>query len=259
MKVGVNSFIIREISGHGFSVDELPVDVIELGFDDMPVLTPSGINWEVLHELLSLNVDFTLHAPCSDGNNIKLDLGVNSRKNIRIMENVFRIAQILDAEYVVVHGGDIGNNYHRAFINTKRQLMEIATIAEEYEVKLVMENLTDNRIGAFPHELLPFLEKNVSVCLDIGHAFLTSLKYGLDIGEYFLLDDIEHVHLHDNGGARDEHRAMGEGCIDFNNILPKILFRKPKNIIWEIREYQKADNVLRSILSVKSAKIRVVR
>ncbi|WP_456454236.1 sugar phosphate isomerase/epimerase family protein, partial [Thermococcus sp.] len=141
----------------------------------------------------------------------------------------------------------------------KRQLMEIATIAEEYEVKLVMENLTDNRIGAFPHELLPFLEKNVSVCLDIGHAFLTSLKYGLDIGEYFLLDDIEHVHLHDNGGARDEHMAMGEGRIDFNNILPKILFRKPKNIIWEIREYQKEDNVLRSILSVKSPKIRVVR
>ncbi|AEH24149.1 sugar phosphate isomerase/epimerase family protein [Pyrococcus yayanosii] len=254
MKVGVNSYIIREISGHGFSVDELPVDVVELGFDDTPVLSEEGIDWEVLHGILSLDINFTIHAPCSDGKNVSIDLGVNSRRNIRIMENVFKIAQLLDARYVVVHGGDIRESYHKAFINTRKQLMEIATIAEDYGIKLVVENLTDNRIGAFPHELLPFLEENVSVCFDIGHAFLTSMKYGININEYFLLPGIEHVHLHDNNGVRDEHKAMGEGCIKFDTLLFRVLSHKPKNVIWEIRDYWIKENILKSILSVKKAK-----
>ncbi|HII66966.1 MULTISPECIES: sugar phosphate isomerase/epimerase [Thermococcus] len=254
MKVGVNSYIIREISGNGFSIDELPIDVIELGFDGLRGLTDKGIDWDVLHGLLTLDVEFTLHAPTSDGRNIRVDLCVNSRKNIEIMENVFEIARTLDAKYVVVHGGDIKDSYHKALVNTRKQMMELSAVAEEYGVKLVIENLIDNRIGAFPHELIPFLEENVSVCFDIGHAFINSLKYGLGVEEYMLLPGIEHVHLHDNNGAKDEHRALGEGRINFDDLIPKILSLRPKNVIWEIRDYWDRENVLRSILSVKRVK-----
>ncbi len=250
MKIGVNSYIIKEISGKGFSIDELPIDVVELGFENVGVLTEKGIDWEILHDLLTLDVDFTIYGLCSDGRNVSVDLGVNSRKNVEIMENVFKIAQMLDAKYVVVHGGDIKDKYHKAFINTRKQMMELSAVAEEYGVKLVIENLTDNRVGAFPHELIPFLD----VCFDIGHAFITSLKYGFSMEEYLLLPGIEHVHLHDNNGARDEHKALGEGCIKFDSLIPKILSLKPKNVIWEIRNYWSKENVLKSILSVKRVK-----
>ena len=249
-KLGVNSYVVREISKNGISIDNLPIDVIELGFDDIPVLTEDGINWEMLHNLATLDVDFTIHAPCADGKNVSVDLGINTRRNIRIMENVFVIAQTLNAKYVVVHGGDIGESYHRAFINTRIQLMELATIAEEYGVELVIENMCDNRIGAFPHEMLPFIEQNVSVCIDIGHAFLTSLKYGINIREYSLLPRIVHLHLHDNYGVRDDHLPPGEGKIPLS-LYHHLLLLKPRNVIIEIRNYDTPESILRGISFIK--------
>ncbi|WP_048146810.1 sugar phosphate isomerase/epimerase family protein [Pyrococcus abyssi] len=259
MKVGINSAIIKEISGRGLSLDELPVEVVEIGFDDIPLLTEKGINWNLIEELLTLGVEFTIHAPCSDGKNISLDLGVDSRRNIRIMEDVFRISQALNAKYVVIHGGDIRKSYYTSFVNTKRQLMELSVIGEEYGVKLEIENLLDNRIGAFPHEFLPFLDENVSTCFDVGHAFLVSRKYGIRLEEFLLIPDIEHVHLHDNSGFWDEHRALGEGVIPFNVILPAIAKIEPKNVILEIRRYRDSENVIRSIELVKKLKPRVKR
>ncbi|MFA4640327.1 sugar phosphate isomerase/epimerase family protein [Pyrococcus kukulkanii] len=253
-RVGVNSYIVREISGHGIPIEELDVDLIELGFDDIEVLTEEGINWSSLDLLSTLNVGFTIHSPTSDGRTIAVDLGRYSRRNIRIMENVFRIAQALNARYVVIHGGDIHESYHKAFINTKRQLMELATIAEEYGVKLVIENLLDNRIGTFPHEFIPMFEDNVGFCFDIGHAFITARKYGLDVGSFLTLSP-EHVHLHDNMGIRDEHRAIGEGKIPLF-VFREILEKGPRNVILEIRRYSSEDSILRSIEFVRRRAVK---
>ncbi len=258
MKVGVNSHIVKEISGQEFSLDELNVDVVELGFDDVTVLTEDGIIWEALKNLAGLGVEFTLHAPTSDGKNVRVDLGRYSRMNIITMERVFRIAEALDATTVVVHGGDIHRSYHRAFANTRKQMMEISAVAEEHGVRLLIENLTDMRIGVFPHELLPFLESNVGICLDIGHAFLTAMKYGVPMDEFALLK-AEEVHAHDNNGTTDEHLPPGEGMIGRAYASRLIRATRPTYVILEIRRYSRPENVMEVLEFARGLKGQVVR
>lgn len=253
MRVGVNTYIVKEVSGNGFSLDELDVEVLELGFDDVEVLTEEGINWDTLKNLACLGAEFTLHAPTSEGRNVSVDLGHYSRMNIVTMERVFKIASVLDARIVVIHGGDIGESYHRAFANTRRQLMEISTIAEDYGIRLLVENLTDSRIGAFPHELLPFLEENVGACLDVGHAFLTAMKYGVPMDEFALLE-AEEIHVHDNNGVMDEHLPPGKGMIGRNYIGWLIKAVKPDYAVLEIRRYSRPESVFEAIDFVKSLK-----
>ncbi|AIU69307.1 AP endonuclease [Thermococcus eurythermalis] len=253
MKVGVNTCIVQEVSGRGFSLEELGVEVLELGFDDVEVLTEEGINWSILKDLAGLGTEFTLHAPTSDGRNVSVDLGRYSRMNIVTMERVLKIASALDANVVVVHGGDIRGSYHRAFANTRRQLMEISAIAEDYGVKFLIENLTDGRIGAFPHELLPFVEENVGICLDVGHAFLTAMKYGVPMDEFALLE-AEEIHVHDNNGIMDEHLPPEEGMIGKNYIGRLIEAVEPEYAVLEIRRYSRPESVFEAIDFVKSLK-----
>ncbi|WP_087036264.1 sugar phosphate isomerase/epimerase family protein [Thermococcus litoralis] len=252
MRVGVNTYIVQEISGKGFPIDELKVEVLELNFDDTPVLTKKGINWEILKKLSGLDVEFTLHAPTADGKNINIDLGRYSRMNIITMKNVFKVANRLNAKIVVLHGGNIKESYHRAFINTRKQIMEIASMAEDYDVRLLIENLTDVSIGTFPHELLSLMGNNVSMCLDIGHAFLTAIKWGLPLDEFILLSPyVEELHVHDNHGNFDEHLLPGEGMIGWNYVEKFIKSTRPKYLILEIKQFSSMEAVINAIQRVK--------
>lgn len=58
-------------------------------------------------------------------------------------------------------------------------------------------------------------------CLDVGHAHLFSdlpIDTWLDrLGAY-----IVHVHLNNNGGEIDQHRALDDGVIDYDAVLPAL-------------------------------------
>ncbi|MDV3103648.1 sugar phosphate isomerase/epimerase family protein [Thermococcus waiotapuensis] len=261
MGFGVNSFIVKEITGRGFSLEELGVDFVELSFDDVKVLTEEGINWETLGNLEGLGFDFTLHAPTSDGRNVSLNLGVYTRTNISVMENVFRIASALNAEDIIIHGGDIRGDYHRAFMNTLRQFREIEALARDYGVRLLVENLTGGRIGAFPHELIPFIGENSAVCLDVGHAFLTAMRYGLPLQEFDVLSrSAREFHVHDNNGERDEHLPPGEGMIGVRYILRMIENFRPENVVFEVRNYSNPMGVIAGINAIREGKeMKIVR
>ncbi|ASJ09809.1 AP endonuclease [Thermococcus sp. P6] len=246
MEVGLNSHIIREVSGKGFSLDELGVSLVELNFDDAPVLDKNGINGEILKNLLGLGVDFTVHAPTSDGKRTSVDLGRYSRGNIITMKNVLKIASELNAKVLVLHGGDIRKGYHEAYINTMKQVEELSSLAQDYGVRLVMENLTGSRIGVFPHEITSFREYGVSTCIDTGHAFLTAFKLGYPL-EKFLLPDVLEVHIHDNHGRWDEHLPPGEGLMGWGYVERLIKNTEPDYAILEIRRFSSLDSVKDSI------------
>ncbi|MGQ4914105.1 MAG: sugar phosphate isomerase/epimerase family protein [Candidatus Asgardarchaeia archaeon] len=257
-KVGVNSCIVKEITGRGLSLAEMGVDVIELGFDDLPLIVDGKVNYDAVSKLQSLDVEFTIHAPTSDAKDkpTRVDLGTRSKHNMKVMKNVFEIASLLNAKCVVVHGGDIKDSYQMAFLNTKMQLAELSALADDYSVNLCLENLEDNRIGALPYELLPLIGRNMTVTLDVGHAFLVSLKYGMPLQEFFNVLGMytTHVHLHDNLGFADNHLAFGEGIIDMNYVLNELVKLHPKNVILEIINYSSTNNILRSINNVSIAK-----
>ncbi|WP_048203313.1 sugar phosphate isomerase/epimerase family protein [Methanocaldococcus infernus] len=261
--IGICSYLVSEITNKGFSLDELKVNCVELGFSDIPLLDKDGeINREAIDYLSTLNVKYTLHSPTSDEpNSVCVDLGKGER-DLKIMENVFKIASLLNIKYVVIHGGDINGSYHKAYINTLRALKSLINLANEYSVKIVLENLCDNRIGAFPHEFSGLLDDEIGVTLDVGHAYLMCNKYGMSMREYFkmLRPYIEHVHLHDNFGFVDNHLPLGEGNINWKMVLNELRKCKVKNLILEIRNYYNEMNVKNSIkLASKGYKKRYVK
>lgn len=258
-RVGINSCNVRNASGKGLDLDELKIDVIELGFDDVPLLINGKINMSVIQRLKTLDVEYTIHVPTSDARDEKnrLDFGIRSRRNIKIMENVIKIAVLLDAKYITIHGGDVRDSYQEAFQNTKIQFKEISALAEDYSVTLCLENLEDNRVGAFHHELLSLLDPTMTVTLDIGHAFLVSQKYDIPLYEFFttLRKYTTNIHLHDNMGISDVHMPLGEGRIDLNLVFDEIMRINPENVILEILNYQHTNSIVKSINMARMPKI----
>lgn len=153
-------------------MDELKIDLIEIGLDDLPLITEKGIIMDSVELLNTLDVAYTLHASTSDARTVRVNLGTKSEKNIEIMENALKLASLLNAEYVVVHGGDINGSYHKALLNTVKQLEVISKMAQDYSIKVTIENLYDRRVGALPYELFPFLNLELGLTFDIAHAFL---------------------------------------------------------------------------------------
>ena len=268
MKVGVNSRLVREISRGPLSLSYLDVELVELGFDDVPLLDRSlNINHGMLWGLDSFDVAFSLHAPTSDARepNLRVDLGKMLRHNFRVMERVFEIASLLDVTHIVVHGGDIiaengtkfaGVSYRKAFVNTVRNLKLLAALARDYSVVLCLENLCDDRVGSLPVELLALLhaaDADISVTFDTGHAFIIAERYGISLSDFFdvLHPFIKHVHLHDNDGISDLHLPPGEGKIDVGSVLRDIRDIQLENVVLEIRRFVEPENVKESIKAVR--------
>ncbi len=167
------------------------------------------------------------------------------------MEKVFKVAAETGARYIVVHAGS--QNGGRKCLNLNiLNLIHICSLAEEYGVTLLLENLFDrdggNKVGVFPGEIFHIIEmvgsEHLKVNLDIGHAFIASNAYGLSLEDYFELGGYIHqMHLHDNFGILeseeamfgDRHLPIGLGKINFREVFKNILKTNSRNLILEVK------------------------
>ncbi|ASJ12211.1 sugar phosphate isomerase/epimerase family protein [Thermococcus thioreducens] len=248
MRLGVTSSLVKEISGKGLSLDELKVPLVEIYLDEVPILIGTSVDWSLVKNLSGLGVRFTIHAPTHVGRFSSIDLGKRSRLNIKVMERVFQVASSLNAEKIVVHGGSVEKSYHMAYLNTKRTLNEICKMSEETGTGLVLENLFGSSVGVLPYELTTLLNENLNACLDTGHAFLAAMELGLSMDEFTLLAPyVDHAHVHDNNGTKDEHLPPGKGLLGKTFIRKLLRAVEPSTAILEIRNYHSPDEILESI------------
>ena len=105
-----------------------------------------------------------------------------------------------------------------------RVLRELVDYAHKDEVCIGLENVTES-----VSDLEPVLEAVPGLCvtLDVGHAQLGSpLNKSFEIVKR-LGPAIRHLHVHDNRGgvgqADDLHLPVGEGMIDFPDILQALM------------------------------------
>ena len=265
MKIGLNSRMIKEISGGPVSAGE--VDIIELGMEDSNVLNRT-IDYDRLEEIRSLDTKFSVHAPYAKKDHTGVDLGIRNEKTLEIMEKVFEITSFLDAHYVVIHGDKINGDFRKSFLNIIYNLTRLTEMAEEYQVTLLLENLHKengfDRIGILPHEILQAIElvsrENLKVVFDVGHGNLAASLYKFDILEFFdyLSPYIHHMHIHDNLGIPatvddrygDQHLPLGQGVINFNRIFGRMQKTKTKNLILELKTKSR-EEALKSIEILK--------
>ena len=117
----------------------------------------------------------------------------------------------------------------RALDDSLTSIEHLKAFAGPLGVRLLLENLTND--VATPEHLVDIARAghfdSVGFCLDLGHAFLvpglpetrhTAARSAISLAFETFGSRLAQLHLHDNGGARDEHLWPAEGKIDWAEV-----------------------------------------
>jgi len=134
------------------------------------------------------------------------------------------LAEFIEAEYMVVHPGNLNRNYPVSFLPEARRLLleSLKTLTRQAEsagVTIALENgwkgenypIISN--GDEHAELIERVDsRSIKALFDIGHAN----TFDVEVGDYLerLKPHLAGIHLHDNVGTLDEHWPPGKGNID---------------------------------------------
>lgn len=164
----------------------------------------------------------TLHGVFFDIFPFSWDSGIRRHSLYRMQQSV-EIACELGCRGVVFHTGLVpglvgDEKYRSNWLEMMEKTMR-RLLTQGGGVEIYCENTFDERS---PYELrdLAFAlqdERKFGVCLDVAHLMLSKEKperWFQTLAPY-----IRHFHLNDNHLERDEHLAMGEGCIDWDLVF----------------------------------------
>lgn len=107
------------------------------------------------------------------------------------------------------------------------EVQRIADTARQAGIQLAVENVADSmacldrileEIGDDPSET------NIGICLDVGHAAISSDAGRDSLANYLdrYAGSLIHVHLHDNAGRGDDHQITGDGTIHWASLLHQL-------------------------------------
>ena len=269
MKFGISSlvFLPESLTSSMEKIAEHNFDAWEIVCEGTHYLSPKNIKY--LMELKeSYEVDIVVHAPFSDLNPASMNERVR-KLTVECIRDAIEGAFELDSEVVVVHPGYIpplwSNYVNEILDNNFSTLSEIVEMAEDYGIKIGLENMPNFKgvLGITPESLLDIIKdidsKNLGITFDIGHAntagnpaeFVEKLQ-NIGIG-------IIHVHAHDNNGYDDEHLKIGEGNINFIEVLEKLKEIGYNGIISlenkNIRDAVKSRDILKEYLEIVNEKV----
>ncbi len=174
----------------------------------------------------------TLHQPIFDGRvsggsdwsryvqpTINL-VDVEKTRRIDAMDEVKRAleaAEQIDIDSVVLHLGTPNDTWSERTLDLSMTAVEhIKAFAHPLGVKTLVETLPND--VTTPEHLMEMLRiahlDTVGVCLDVGHMNLPGMP-GVAKALEVLGTRVKQLHLHDNGGEKDEHCWPGEGTLDW--------------------------------------------
>ncbi len=169
----------------------------------------------------TLGIKYTFHAPFIDLSPGGFDEKIRKATEERFVR-ILDLAVIFEPINIVFHPG-FNEIIHGQFFEL---WVERATItwknilnyAEEINVKFSFENIFEKDTRVL-EKLLEIAESPLAgICLDVGHHNVFSKK---DVEDYFKVfnEKIFEIHIHDNNGDFDWHKAVGEGNIDFHKVF----------------------------------------
>ena len=167
----------------------------------------------------------TMHGPFFDMAPGSPDKRVNALVRERYQQ-ALDIAEMIHARTVVFHANFIGSlrnedyrvGWHARNVEFWR---DMAAYAATRNVTIAMENMWEFD----PHIIADILKAvdhpNLRACIDVGHAHLFSdvpFDHWLQVNAPYIV----HMHMNNNDGKLDYHRAFPDGTLDYHALLPKI-------------------------------------
>jgi sugar phosphate isomerase/epimerase len=186
---------------------------------------------------------FSMHAPLFPDREMGRDGAapvnvLHPEKSRRIdamdeMKRALEAAEHIPFRYLVVHLGEKTDGWsQRTIENAITALEHLGAFARPLGVRLLVENLTSD--PTTPERLVTILElghlPHVGICLDLGHAHMTT---GIAEAIAAIGPLVDAVHAHDNHGFRDEHLWPGDGTIDWPATMKMLhgLEKKPPIVL----------------------------
>ena len=178
-------------------------------------------------------LEYSLHSPFR-----RLDIASSDRKlrelTLSLCTRALEMAARVEARVCVVHPAQARLDEWKEWSEAERSrtrareadgVRRLCETGGRLGVRVAVENMPRDRVSrdaawlaglarAVAHPSLGFT-------LDVGHAHTSGIPPALFLAR--LGADLIHVHVHDNSGARDEHRAVGEGSIDWRSIAEALV------------------------------------
>ncbi len=175
--------------------------------------------------LKGIGGEIAMHGPFFDMASGSPDPLIDAVVRQRV-EQSLHIGAELGAKTVVFHANFIATmrNYDYRASWTERQITFWTPMAERAAASgmvIALENMWE-----FDPEIIGGVLRRVNhpalqSCVDIGHIYLFS---EVPLAEWLnhLSAYIVHVHMNNNGGEVDEHRALENGVLKYSTILPAL-------------------------------------
>ncbi len=171
--------------------------------------------------LKKMNLKCTFHAPFIDMSPGSFDEKIRKITLERFIK-ILDVASIFKPVNIVYHTGfmDViqGWFFDMWIEKSCETWKEVLNYCKKINQKISIENVFEKNT-ATAERLISELNNNlIGICLDVGHH---NVFAEIEIEEWFkkFKSKIFEIHLHDNDGTFDWHRAVGEGNIDFKKIL----------------------------------------
>lgn len=134
-------------------------------------------------------------------------------------EQSYRLAEEYHIHKMIVHSGYMPHVYYKVWHHEKsvefwKRYME----NKPGDFTICIENVLEDE----PHMMARLAEEldqpNIRLCLDIGHANCMS---GISPEEWIRVMGpyLSHLHIHNNDGTHDQHRALQDGTVNMGRIL----------------------------------------
>ncbi len=171
----------------------------------------------------NIKVPYVIHAP-HFGQGVNPSHKEKLCENIKLSEDSFRFADLLNAEIIIFHPGVDGNvKYTADFFN---HLNDTRIIVEN---KPLLGLDINNKCNGYNSDELSYIMKNSSVgfCLDFGHAIATSNALKIEpfemIASLMVLNP-KIYHLSDGtyDSLTDQHLHFGDGNYPLKKIITMI-------------------------------------
>jgi len=227
MLYGAMNFPVRPVLDEIHAIGSLGLDYLELAMDPPEahytrlLEQRDAIQQALVHYGMSLICHLPTFIHTAD-----LTKSIREASHTELLNSI-TVANELGARKVVLHPSFVGGMGRNVPELSRRYASEcldaVARLGEKGNCRICLENLFA-RLTPFttPDDFAAFFDRwpRMAMTLDVGHAFIDGR--GMDHILEFINrfgDRIQHVHISDNFGRRDDHLAVGEGAIDFKVLI----------------------------------------
>ena len=264
-----------KVGYHTWSFASLPLEealkhIKDAGFAEVEILAnkrhldPRVYPHEKLPQLRNLLRNLSLcansvHAPM-DGVDLSTSNLEDRRRAVELLVDTLEYCREIDCPIAVVHPNrseSLPLGVEAMKRNSIEALNEIVAKAEDLGVKIALENLIEKgkrRFGSRVADLIEIIENigssNLGVCLDTGHTnLLPKADVSLEDEMIEAGDHLWTLHIHDNDGSLDYHWPLGEGNIDWSQVVSGLKRANYKGVFMtEIQEGGDPDELARRSL-----------